>query len=221
MVATNGRIKFGAGKSPFPKHHFCEGRSDRLVTPFLLPDMVADAPPRVAIRRLWRHAYQVVRFRQAGSRPVTRDPLESYHARPFRKTGRRKDRMNDHRSAAQQSIIAVAGAAYGVIGADLHIFGDGTPVYLLQRWASAPPPDRSWLRQSPSRMLNARHEVVPFTSRAAELEDLHRWRRQGARLSARWLHGQGGQGKTRLAARFAEETRADGWLVVRAVHGLG
>ncbi len=129
--------------------------------------------------------------------------------------------MNDHRSAAQQNIIAVAGAAYGVIGADLHIFGDGTPVYLLQRWASAPPPDRSWLRQSPSRMLNARHEVVPFTSRAAELEDLHRWRRQGARLSARWLHGQGGQGKTRLAARFAEETRADGWLVVRAVHGLG
>jgi tetratricopeptide (TPR) repeat protein len=130
--------------------------------------------------------------------------------------------MTESQPARQQNVSAVAGAAYGVIGADLHIFGDGTPVYLLQRWpAEAPAADPAWLRQSPSRMLNARHEVVPFTGREAEREALHRWRRSPTRLSAHWLYGPGGQGKTRLAARFAEESRADGWLVVRAVHGLG
>jgi tetratricopeptide (TPR) repeat protein len=130
--------------------------------------------------------------------------------------------MTESQPVPQQNVTAVAGAAYGVIGADLHIFGDGTPVYLLQRWPSeTAAADPAWLRQSPSRMLNARHEVVPFTGRAAEREALHRWRRSPTRLSADWLYGPGGQGKTRLAARFAEESRADGWLVVRALHGLG
>ncbi|SBT40997.1 tetratricopeptide repeat protein [Micromonospora narathiwatensis] len=130
--------------------------------------------------------------------------------------------MTEQQPVPRQSIAAVAGAAYGVIGADLHIFGDGTPVYLLQRWPSETAvADPAWLRQSPSRMLNARHEVVPFCGRAAERETLHRWRRSPTRLSAHWLYGPGGQGKTRLAARFAEEARTDGWLVVQALHGLG
>ena len=130
--------------------------------------------------------------------------------------------MTESQPAALQSVTAVAGAAYGVIGADLHIFGDGTPVYLLQRWPTQPAaPDPVWLRQSPSRMLNARHEVVPFTGRAAERERLHEWRRSPTRLSAHLLYGPGGQGKTRLAARVAQESCAEGWLVVQAAHGLG
>ncbi|MEV3988834.1 tetratricopeptide repeat protein [Streptomyces sp. NPDC049837] len=121
----------------------------------------------------------------------------------------------------RQSVRAESGFAYGVVGADVHVFGDGVPVYLLQRWAPAHTPDDGFLREVPSRMLNARFRVVEFTGRAAELASLRRWRDDGARLAVRWLHAPGGQGKTRLAERFAEEAAGDGWLVVTAAHGPG
>jgi Tfp pilus assembly protein PilF len=122
----------------------------------------------------------------------------------------------------EQNITAVDGFAYGVIGtADIHIFGDGVPVYVLEQHRPARPPDPEWLREMPSRMLNARHEVVAFTGRDAELADLHVWRQDGPRLAVRWLHGGGGQGKTRLAAQFADECTAVGWKVVAATHGPG
>ncbi|MBG0567077.1 tetratricopeptide repeat protein [Actinoplanes aureus] len=119
----------------------------------------------------------------------------------------------------QQTVTAVGGFAYGVINADLHVFSNGAPLYLLAGWApSAPYPER-WLLQMPSRMLNARREVVPFTGREAELAELRDWRDSPDRLAARWLHGPGGQGKTRLAARFANECEAAGWRVATALHG--
>ncbi|MGN9910159.1 hypothetical protein ACTMTJ_21655 [Phytohabitans sp. LJ34] len=122
----------------------------------------------------------------------------------------------------EQNVSAVAGNAYGIVGdADIHVFGDGLPVYLLTLYRSAPATDARWLRQLPSRMLNARHEVVEFTGRSAELDDLKRWAVQDHRLAARWLHGPGGQGKTRLAAAFAEDRIAAGWKVVVATHGPG
>jgi hypothetical protein len=34
-----------------------------------------------------------------------------------------------------------------------------------------------------------------------------------------WLHGPGGQGKTRLATQFAAESAAAGWKVIAAFHG--
>ncbi|GAA2495544.1 hypothetical protein GCM10010406_34720 [Streptomyces thermolineatus] len=123
--------------------------------------------------------------------------------------------------APRQTVRAEGGFAYGVIGADLHVFGDGQPVYILENWRAAPPADDAWLRELPSRMLSARHEIVPFTGRTADLAALHAWRLTDRRLAARWLHGPGGQGKTRLAARFARESLADGWKVVNAVHGPG
>ncbi|MDT0317056.1 tetratricopeptide repeat protein [Streptomyces sp. DSM 44918] len=121
----------------------------------------------------------------------------------------------------RQVVRAEGGFAYGVVGADLHVFGDGQPVYVLENWRAVPPADDAWLRELPSRMLSARHEIVPFTGRAADLAALHAWRLMDRRLAARWLHGPGGQGKTRLAARFARESLADGWKVVSAVHGPG
>jgi hypothetical protein len=33
-----------------------------------------------------------------------------------------------------RNITGVSGFAYGVIGADIHVFGDGQPVYLLANW---------------------------------------------------------------------------------------
>jgi tetratricopeptide (TPR) repeat protein len=120
-----------------------------------------------------------------------------------------------------QTVTAVAGFAYGVIGADLHVFGDGSPLYILENWRPAPAVDSELLRELPSRMLNAHNAVVKFTGRADELSDLHAWREAGHRLAVRWLYGPGGQGKSRLAARFAEDCLSSGWKVVNATHGPG
>lgn len=120
-----------------------------------------------------------------------------------------------------QRVTASSGFAYGAVGADVHVFGDGTPVYLLLNWRPASDPDPDWLRELPSRMLSARNAVVAFTGRTAELAELHQWRQQRTRLAARWLHGPGGAGKSRLAAQFASESAAAGWKVVTPVHGPG
>jgi hypothetical protein len=118
-----------------------------------------------------------------------------------------------------QNVTAVNGFAYGAIGADIHVFGSGLPLYLLANWQATPESDHGWLRELPSRMLNARRAVVPFTGRTSELADLRRWRDDGPRLAVRWLHGPGGQGKTRLAEQFAADSVAAGWKVVAAYHG--
>ncbi|MDQ1047454.1 tetratricopeptide repeat protein [Streptomyces sp. V4I2] len=123
--------------------------------------------------------------------------------------------------SSHQLVRAEGGFAYGVIGADIHVFGDGLPVYVLENWRGRPESSAEWLLELPSRMLSARHEIVPFTGREQDLAELHRWRVSDRRLAARWLRAPGGQGKTRLAARFAEESIARGWKVVHAVHGPG
>ncbi|MFJ4681717.1 hypothetical protein ACIP60_38195, partial [Kitasatospora sp. NPDC088783] len=121
----------------------------------------------------------------------------------------------------EQRVVAEAGFAYGAIGADIHVFGDGTPVYVLENWRPGEAVEDAWLGELPSRMLNARWEVVGFTGRAAELAALRAWCGSGPRLAVRWLHGPGGQGKTRLAARLARELAAEGWKVVTATEGPG
>lgn len=93
-------------------------------------------------------------------------------------------------------------------------------------------PDRSWRepfdpRQpgqpcgaafAPSQLLLARHEVVPFTGRSAELARLANWRDGTQPVSALLLHGPGGQGKTRLATEFARRSAVAGWQVQTARH---
>ena len=128
--------------------------------------------------------------------------------------------MDSQRPPIIQNVIAVEGFAYGVIGADLHVFGNGGgPLYLLSEWRSPAPAREDWLRELPSRMLNARRAVVAFTGRDDELRQLRQWRDSDSRLSVRWLHGPGGQGKTRLAGQFATEAAEAGWKVVAAFHG--
>ncbi|MGW2154526.1 hypothetical protein [Nonomuraea sp. NPDC001699] len=129
--------------------------------------------------------------------------------------------MDDDRQPVTQNVTAVNGFAYGVIGADIHVFGDNVPLYLLRKWEPPQEADLHWLRRIPSRLLNARFAIVGFTGRADELANLHRWRDSPPRLSARWLYGPGGQGKTRLARQLAEESLEAGWLVVTAVQGPG
>lgn len=120
-----------------------------------------------------------------------------------------------------QSVRAESGFAYGVIGADLHVHGDGMPLYLLDEWAPVPPVPTPWLLELPSRMLNARHAVVEFAGRHSERRSLHAWLAEETRLSVRWLHGVGGQGKTRLSDQLAAEAHVKGWKVVVATHTPG
>ncbi|MEU8781137.1 ATP-binding protein [Streptomyces sp. NPDC048637] len=126
-------------------------------------------------------------------------------------------------AAVHQSIRVESGFGYGVVGADLHVFPDRGPVYLLgEHQSAAPAPDDTWLLHQPSRMLNARYRLVDFTGRERERAELAAWRdAPGPRLSATWLHGPGGHGKSRLADEFAAESAAAGWKVVTATHGPG
>ncbi|MGW4895902.1 hypothetical protein ACWEQL_27150 [Kitasatospora sp. NPDC004240] len=126
--------------------------------------------------------------------------------------------MNSRQS---QHVTAAGGFAYGVIGADIHVFGDGTPLYVLERWRPSPRLDDDWLREQPSRMLNARFAVVGFTGREQELRELREWCTPGPRRAARWLHGPGGQGKTRLAHELAARMTELGWTVATATEGPG
>jgi Tetratricopeptide repeat len=120
-----------------------------------------------------------------------------------------------------QAISVESGVGYGVVGADMHVFADGVPVYLLANWRGTEQVDPSWLREMPSRMLNARFAVVGFTGRQEELAQLHEWRQGGPRLTVRWLYAPGGTGKTRLAALFGAESAAGNWKVVTAIRGPG
>lgn len=123
---------------------------------------------------------------------------------------------------AAQVVHVESGSGYGAIGADVHVFRDRGPVYLLTEHRPPDPVDTAWLLAQPSRMLNADLAVVTFTGRDRELAALTAWRDAATpRLSARWMHAPGGQGKTRLAAQFATESMAAGWKVVRALHGPG
>ena len=126
---------------------------------------------------------------------------------------------DDNGPSVVQNVMAVDGFAYGAVGADIHVFSGGLPLYLLVNWRPEATPSRGWLRELPSRMLNARRVVVPFTGRASELAELREWRNSSPRLAVRWMHGPGGQGKSRLAAEFARDSAEAGWKVIAAFHG--
>ncbi|WP_053656907.1 tetratricopeptide repeat protein [Streptomyces sp. MMG1121] len=123
-----------------------------------------------------------------------------------------------------QNVYAFGGFAYGAIHADVHVHGDGRPVYLLteHRPASGHPGRDG--AAVPSRLLNAANAVVPFTGRTTELRELQDWCTEGgpgdgADLAVRWLHGPGGRGKTRLADQLAAVVGESGWKTVVARHG--
>ncbi|MEV7068937.1 hypothetical protein AB0N97_40140 [Streptomyces collinus] len=101
--------------------------------------------------------------------------------------------------------------------------GEDTPAYWMRRYDRAvrtePPttgsrPPRPLV--APSHMLDSNHEVVPYRDRGERMV-LEGWRDDTShRSSVLLMHGRGGQGKTRLASRFAEDSAARGWLVVQA-----
>ncbi|PZF99649.1 hypothetical protein C1J01_48405, partial [Nonomuraea aridisoli] len=72
--------------------------------------------------------------------------------------------------------------------------------------------------------LMARHAVVPFLGRDAELDELRSWAAEPDPLSIAVVTGRGGTGKTRLAVRLCEELAEAGWdtgfLPLDAVYDL-
>ncbi|MFI5937394.1 tetratricopeptide repeat protein [Actinoplanes sp. NPDC051494] len=121
----------------------------------------------------------------------------------------------------EQHVSATGGFAYGVVGGDLHTVPGGAPLYVLRGYTGPAAADPAGLRAMPSRMLNAATEVVTFTGRTDELEELHTWLTTGTRFRVRWMHAPGGQGKSRLAARIAAQAAAAGWKVLVADQGAG
>jgi len=93
-------------------------------------------------------------------------------------------------------------------------------VYRLEPFPASPKPvSRDRAARQPCTLLAAESQVVGFAGRAGELSELARWRDAPAPgVSVMLVHGPGGQGKTRLAARFAADSAAGGWTVWAAHH---
>jgi hypothetical protein len=106
---------------------------------------------------------------------------------------------DDSRLAVTQRVRAVNGFAYGVIGADIHVFDNERPVYLLASWPLDQAADPDW----PS---------------AGPLADLREWRDSTPQLAARWLYGADTPGTSCLAAQLAAGSAATGWKVIAAFH---
>lgn len=116
--------------------------------------------------------------------------------------------------------VRAARDAY-VAGRDQHFYGFDQPAFIVEAAPDRQPPvlaDLVALRTQPSKLLNASRQVIAFTGRTGELEALQAWRDGPQRQGAWLIHAAGGQGKTRLADRAAQQATAAGWTVGYARH---
>ncbi|NUT53406.1 MAG: hypothetical protein HOV94_39895, partial [Saccharothrix sp.] len=117
---------------------------------------------------------------------------------------------------------SVSGDVHGTVfqaeTLEVHQHHHATRRHAVEDFPVPGPLDTRWLMAQPSRLLDARSQVVPFQHRDDELRQLAGWRdADDARLSVLLLHAPGGQGKTRLAAELA--ARSDSWSVRQATLG--
>ncbi|MGH3937107.1 MAG: tetratricopeptide repeat protein [Pseudonocardiaceae bacterium] len=119
---------------------------------------------------------------------------------------------------AQLNIARGRATQYNVQHGDLHVH-HGERSYRVDEFRPRPPSVPPSARRQPSRLLAARYQVVDFIGRDHELTQLTDWRDDpDLGLAVRLVHGPGGQGKTRLAAQFAQRCAELGWTVAQAVH---
>ena len=97
---------------------------------------------------------------------------------------------------------------------NITVQGGGTAPLTLQptRWNDKPQ-DLGWV----AALLEWRTRLAPLIGREAELASLNTWLNGDAELSFMVLHADGGSGKTRLAAEFAELCKGwqHGWVDLR------
>ncbi|MFE9950194.1 tetratricopeptide repeat protein [Streptomyces sp. NPDC005531] len=67
-------------------------------------------------------------------------------------------------------------------------------------------------------MLRPEYGVADFIGRDREMAELSSWRDSRLQFSVMLVHGAGGQGKTRLAMHFAEDSTARDWQALEASH---
>lgn len=120
----------------------------------------------------------------------------------------------------EQIINAESGASvYATLIGDIHI-ANGHPLYRFEPFeADTGELDRETALKQPSLLLGAERSVVRFVGREDELADLRIWRdSKTTGISVLVIHGQGGEGKTRLVTKFATESAGQDWAVWRAHH---
>ncbi|QMU76518.1 tetratricopeptide repeat protein [Streptacidiphilus sp. PB12-B1b] len=118
-------------------------------------------------------------------------------------------------SVVHGSVVQISGVTGDVEVAVHH----ERALYRLEEYPDEPPAlSVKRAREQPALLLQARYAIVGFTGRAAESARLAAWRDSAGPVSALLLHGAGGQGKTRLAAQFAQASAAAGWRVLQARH---
>jgi hypothetical protein len=125
----------------------------------------------------------------------------------------------DRDGAEFAQILAAAGGGQvnAVLDGGQHNFiYRNSPPYRVAPF-TVPGAPAAGLARVPSRLLMARHQVVPFLARP-ELEQLAEWRDSAPGLLVRLVHAAGGQGKTRLAAEFAARSVRAGWTVAVGRH---
>lgn len=113
------------------------------------------------------------------------------------------------------SSIAGPNIQIGSVTGDLSIALD-RPDYRLD-WLEPVAP--AWLprhQRTPSYLLDARRETVPFHPRPEVEARLSAWLADDSPRSVLLVHGAGGRGKTRLANAFATRAHAAGWSVAQA-----
>ena len=130
------------------------------------------------------------------------------------------DQVKEPPETHQMFIHAELGSTvFAVLHGDMHI-RNGYPVYQVTPFPmEARRISPAQARRQPSRLLAAESQVVKFAGREQELADLVSWRDDLAPgVSVMLMHGPGGQGKTRLAARFAANSADAGWTAWAAHH---
>ncbi|MFI6226672.1 tetratricopeptide repeat protein [Micromonospora echinospora] len=128
------------------------------------------------------------------------------------------------RSPARDAQTVTASMVFGPViqirdvAGNVTVVADRPPYQIGDFTPGAVPLPVGTARRQPSRLLLARHQVVPFTGRDTELDALNTWLGGAEPVSVRLVHAAGGQGKTRLARHVAAQAHAAGWLTWRVLH---
>ena len=114
------------------------------------------------------------------------------------------------------SIIPIHWTAYASIVIGLGSVTASTLAWLEARKKPSPVNPIDWHEKvhgdlSAFQLLDWRRRLVPLVGRDREKAELLRWCREGKDVRVRFLTGEGGAGKTRLAAEVADELAREGW----------
>lgn len=115
--------------------------------------------------------------------------------------------------SVDQRITVTDSVAYGVVGADIHVFGHGEPVYLLSPHTAAGEPHG---RLAAGPVGNASPPGQPDE----RVRSLARWCSDASRLEVRWLDGTDVPDAARIVTRFADAASEVDWRVLYAVHAV-